>query len=296
MDKKDDKNTSFYRKRIFEYNGKQMDFSVPRVMGIVNVTPDSFYRAGRHGGMEAWGHGGMEAWLDIVEEMNTGGAYIIDIGAVSTRPGAVEVSGEEEKRRFLPVLKEIRKSFPEIIISVDTFRADIARMAAIEGADMINDISGGTFDEKMIPEIARLQIPYVIMHIRGTPATMQVNPVYQDVLTEVKDFLTGQAKKLESLGDNKIILDPGFGFGKTVEHNYRLLSGLNELVDTGYPVLAGLSRKSMINKVLKTTPAEALNGTSVLNTIALMKGASILRVHDVAEAVQAVKLVEMVIK
>ena len=246
--------------------------------------------------MEAWGHGGMEAWLDIVEEMNTGGAYIIDIGAVSTRPGAVEVSGEEEKRRFLPVLKEIRKSFPEIIISVDTFRADIARMAAIEGADMINDISGGTFDEKMIPEIARLQIPYVIMHIRGTPATMQVNPVYQDVLTEVKDFLTGQAKKLESLGDNKIILDPGFGFGKTVEHNYRLLSGLNELVDTGYPVLAGLSRKSMINKVLKTTPAEALNGTSMLNTVALMKGASILRVHDVAEAVQAVKLVEMVIK
>jgi len=288
MDKKDDKHTSFYQKRIFEYNGKQMDFSVPRVMGIVNVTPDSFYKAGRHGGMEAW--------LDIVEEMNTGGAYIIDIGAVSTRPGAVEVSGEEEKRRFLPVLKEIRKSFPEIIISVDTFRADIARMAALEGADMINDISGGTFDEKMIPEIARLQIPYVIMHIRGTPATMQVNPVYQDVLTEVKDFLTGQAKKLESLGDNKIILDPGFGFGKTVEHNYRLLSGLNELVDTGYPVLAGLSRKSMINKVLKTTPAEALNGTSMLNTVALMKGASILRVHDVAEAVQAVKLVEMVIK
>ncbi|MBW6461073.1 MAG: dihydropteroate synthase, partial [Bacteroidales bacterium] len=226
------------------------------------------------------------------EQMLEDGAYIIDIGAVSTRPGAAEVSVEEEKRRLMPPLKEIRKSFPELIISVDTYRAEIARMAAGEGADMINDISGGTFDPEMIPLVSELGIPYVIMHIQGTPQNMQVNPQYQNVTEEVFAFLLQQARKLESTGHKKIILDPGFGFGKTVDHNYTLLSHLDWLTANGYTVLAGLSRKSMINKVLGIKPQHALNGTTVLNTIALLKGVSILRVHDVKEALEAVELVE----
>jgi dihydropteroate synthase len=315
MDKNFDKNTFFSPKRIFEFNGKRMDFTTPRVMGIVNVTPDSFYDGGergsgeawRHGGMGAWRHGGMEAgkrggmeaWRHGGGEagkMIEAGAYIIDIGAVSTRPGAAEVTGEEEKRRLFPILKEVRKAYPDVIISIDTYRAEIARMAAGEGADMINDISGGTFDPNMYSTIVKLNIPYIIMHIQGTPSNMQVNPVYEDVVKEVREFLMQQAEKLENAGHHQVIIDPGFGFGKTVEHNYRLLSGLNELVATGYPVMAGLSRKSMINRVLNIKPDKALNGTTVLNTIALLKGASILRVHDVKEAVEAVKMVEMVIR
>jgi dihydropteroate synthase len=284
MVKSSDKSTFFSSKRIFEFNGKTMDFTRPKVMGILNVTPDSFYK-----GREAWRHGGMER---IVAE----GAYIIDIGAVSTRPGAVEVSVEEEKRRLIPVLKETRRRYPDIIISIDTYRAEIAAIAAAEGADMINDISGGTMDPGMITAIIRLGIPYIIMHIQGVPGTMQVNPVYENVTEEVAGFLLGQAKKLEAHGHHRIILDPGFGFGKTVEHNYSLLNSLDQLAGTGYPVLAGISRKSMINRVLGTKPEEALNGTTVLNTIALLKGASILRVHDVREAVEAVKLMGMVIK
>jgi len=225
-----------------------------------------------------------------VDQMLAEGASIIDIGAVSTRPGAAEVSAEEEKRRLMPVLIEIRKKYPEIIISIDTYRSEIAKMAAGEGADMINDISGGTFDTEMIPTMIDLNIPYVIMHIQGTPGNMQVNPVYKDVIEEVFSFLLHQAKRLEAGGHHKIILDPGFGFGKTVEHNYSLLNNLDRLTATGYPVLAGLSRKSMINRVLGTRPEEALNGTTVLNTIALLKGASILRVHDVKEALETIKL------
>jgi len=313
MIKKVDKNTSFSETKVFEYNGKTMDFRVPRVMGIVNVTPDSFYdwtvgrfgdltigrlddlAVGRFGDLAVGRFGDLAVGrfgdlMGRVKEMADSGAYIIDIGAVSTRPGAPEVSVEEEKSRLLPVLKEVRKSFPEIIISIDTYRSEIAEIAAGEGADMINDISGGMFDSLMLSCIIKLKIPYIIMHIQGTPATMQQNPTYADVVMEVKDFLLGQVRRLESAGHHKIIIDPGFGFGKTVEHNYQILSHLDEFVDTGYPVLAGLSRKSMINKVLGTKPAEALNGTTVLNTIALMKGASILRVHDVKEATETVKL------
>jgi len=296
MKKNSDKSTFFSPKRVFEYNGKVMDFTKPRVMGILNVTPDSFFEAGRHGGMEAWGHGGMGTWRRRVERMLEDGAYIIDIGAVSTRPGAAEVSVEEEKQRLMAPLQEMRKSFPELIISVDTYRAEIVRMVAGEGADMINDISGGTFDKKMIPLVSKLEIPYVIMHIQGTPKNMQVNPQYHDVREEVFAFLLQQAKKLESNDHHNIILDPGFGFGKTIAHNYTLLSHLDRLTANGYPVLAGLSRKSMINKVLGTRPEEALNGTTVLNTIALLKGVSILRVHDVKEALEAVKLIERVRK
>jgi dihydropteroate synthase len=290
MDKNLDKITSFSRKKVFEFNGKRMNFTIPRVMGVLNVTPDSFYDGGWYNDLKIGGLGDLGIWRGRVEEMIVEGAYIIDIGAVSTKPGAVELTAEEEKRRLYPVIKEVRKSFPDIIISIDTFRAEIAKMAAGEGADMINDISGGTFDPDMLSTIVHLQVPYIIMHIQGTPATMQINPVYSDVVKEVKDFLVRQAEKLEKGGHRKIILDPGFGFGKTVEHNYKLLSNLDAFVGTGYAVLAGLSRKSLINKVLNTNPAEALNGTTVLNTMALMKGAGILRVHDVKEAVQAVKL------
>jgi dihydropteroate synthase len=295
MVKNSDKSTLFSSKRIFEYNGKRMDFNIPRVMGIVNVTPDSFYdwEIGR---FDDWEIGRLDDLIGRTGKMIRNGAYIIDIGAVSTRPGAGDVSAEKEKRRLMPVLKEIRQNFPDIIISIDTYRAEIAEIAAGEGADMINDISGGTFDDRMLSTIAQLGIPYVIMHIQGTPSNMQVNPVYQDVVKEVCGFLQQQAAKLESSGHNKIILDPGFGFGKTVKHNYELLQNLDKLVDTGYPVLAGLSRKSMINRLLGTKPEEALNGTTVLNTIALLKGANILRVHDVREADEAVKLVDMVIK
>lgn len=294
-----DKNTFFLPKRIFEFNGKIMDFTSPRVMGIVNVTPDSFY----NGSGEAGKRGSVEAWklqtanfLKIAEGLVEEGAYIIDIGAVSTKPGAAEVSIEDEKRRLLPVLKEVRKEFPEIVISIDTYRSEIAKMAAGEGADMINDISGGTFDALMLSAIVHLNIPYIIMHIQGTPSTMQQNPTYKDVVKEVGRFLLDQARKLQESGHNQVILDPGFGFGKTVEHNYLLLQNLDHLVKSGYPVLAGLSRKSMINRVLNIKPEEALNGTTVLNTIALLKGASILRVHDVKEAVEAIWLVQLVIK
>jgi len=292
-----------------------MDFSRPVVMGILNLTPDSFYEASRTSPpltpqppfpplLEERGTGGEVGSQERgtggevrakVDQMLSEGASIIDIGAVSTRPGAAEVSAEEEKRRLMPVLIEIRKKYPEIIISIDTYRSEIVKMAAGEGADMINDISGGTFDREMIPAIIRLGIPYVIMHIQGTPGNMQVNPVYKDVLEEVFSFLRQQAKLLEAGGHHKIILDPGFGFGKTVEHNYCLLNNLDRLTATGYPVLAGLSRKSMINGVLGTSPDEALNGTTVLNTIALLKGASILRVHDVKEALEAIRLVDQLI-
>jgi dihydropteroate synthase len=222
------------------------------------------------------------------------GAYVIDIGAVSTRPGAEEVSVEVELGRLLWPLKEIRKQFPELILSIDTYRSEVAEIAAGEGADMINDISGGIFDPGMIPLVTRLGIPYVIMHIQGTPRSMQSDPQYEDVTAEVFGFLENQAQRLSDAGHRKIILDPGFGFGKTVEHNYRLLDRLDRLVATGYPVLAGVSRKSMINRVLGTRPETALNGTTVLNTIALLRGASILRVHDVKEAVEAVKLSGMI--
>lgn len=277
-----DKSKGFSNKRIFDFNGKRMDFTRPVVMGILNLTPDSFYEGSRTS------HGDV---MQIAHQMLTEGAAIIDLGAVSTRPGAAEVKADEEKRRLLPALRAIRQNYPGIIISVDTYRAEVAAAAAAEGADMINDISGGTFDPGMVPTIIRLDIPYIIMHIQGTPWNMQVNPVYDNVTEEVFGFLQVQARKLEERGHHKIILDPGFGFGKTVEHNYTLLNNLDQLAATGYPVLAGMSRKSMINRVLGTKPEEALNGTTVLNTVALLKGAAILRVHDVKEAVEAVKLV-----
>jgi dihydropteroate synthase len=294
MNENSDKGKGNSQKQVFEYNGKKMNFTRPVVMGILNLTPDSFYVASSSSHPDPlFSLSKMETWLGgEAMKMLSEGAYILDLGAVSTRPGAAEVDADEEKIRLLPALQSIRKNFPDAIISIDTYRAEIARIAAEEGADMINDISGGTFDPEILPLVARLGIPYVIMHIQGTPQNMQANPTYNDVTNEVFDFLLDQAKLLEEKGHRKFILDPGFGFGKTVEHNYTLLRNLDLLAAHGYPVLAGLSRKSMINRVLGTKPDEALNGTTVLNTIALLKGAGILRVHDVREAAEAVSLCE----
>ena len=278
-----DKNTSFSHRHRLNCGGKILDLESPKVMGVLNVTPDSFYDGGR------FREG--KVILDGVARMLEEGASIIDIGAVSTKPHAVDVRENLEKARLLPVLKMVRKQFPEVILSIDTFRANIARICVDEGAGMINDISGGVFDPAMLDMVAKLNVPFVIMHIQGTPKNMQDNPHYDDVVKEVKDFLFGQAVKLKSLGKGDIIIDPGFGFGKTVEHNFELLNRLDQFIHKDYPLMAGLSRKSMINRVLHTKPSEALNGTTVLNTIALLKGVNILRVHDVKEAIEAIKLI-----
>ena len=218
------------------------------------------------------------------------GASIIDMGAVSTRPGAPEVTESEELQRLLPSLKAIAAEFPEIIISIDTFRCNVARAAVEYGAAIINDIYGGRYEQGMIETVASLKVPYIIMHMKGTPSSMQVNPSYSDVVAEVNYFFENRLSLCREKGVTQTILDPGFGFGKTVEQNFTLLSGLDTFKSPGVPILAGLSRKSMISKVLRITPDEALNGTSVLNAIALLKGADILRVHDVKEAMEAVKL------
>ncbi|MCB0805281.1 MAG: dihydropteroate synthase [Bacteroidales bacterium] len=260
----------------------RLNLKVPVVMGIVNLTTDSFYSGNRFL---------RQNYLVAVDKMLEEGAAIIDLGALSTRPGSKGIGAEEEIKRLETPLKEIRKTFPDTTISVDTYLSAVAKWAAELGADMINDISGGTIDDEMIPVMAKLNIPYVIMHMQGTPANMQISPVYQDVIREVGDFFSKQIHKLKQAGFTAdIILDPGFGFGKTVDHNFRLLSGLNHYTKLGLPILAGTSRKSMINKVLLVKPESALNGTTVINTMALLNGANILRVHDVKEAVEAVKL------
>jgi len=265
------------------WKNRQLNLDSPVIMGILNLTPDSFYDGGKNN-LEYRA-------LYQTEKMIGEGAAIIDMGAVSTRPDAVFVDADEEWKRLSGILSMIRKRYPDTLISVDTYRSKISRKAVEEGADIINDISGGRFDEKMYETIAELKVPYVMMHIKGTPQTMQANPVYTDVVAEIYDYFKTGINALSKLGvDDNIVLDPGFGFGKTVDHNYKILMGLKAFQSLGFPVLAGLSRKSMINRVLDTTPAEALNGTTVLNTIALLNGANILRVHDVKEAVEVVKI------
>jgi len=228
-----------------------------------------------------------------VEKMLVEGVEIIDVGAVSTRPGSEPIGENEEIEKLTKAIRLIHKNDPKTFLSADTYRSRVAESALAEGACMINDISGGTFDEQMFSTIARYRIPYVMMHIQGTPKEMQLNPFYKDVFKEIKNFFIIQLNKLDAVGvNNNIILDPGFGFGKTVEHNYELLEKMAGFKELGFPIMAGISRKSMVNKVLGTTPINALNGTISLNTIALLNGADILRVHDVKEAVQVVKLVE----
>ncbi len=264
-------------------NGKQLSFDTPLVMGILNITPDSFYDGGKYESPE-------DA-IRQVEKLLAEGADIIDLGAASTKPNAELLSPEEELGRLLPVLDALIEKYPELIISVDTFHAQVAKEAVAHGASMINDISGGTMDAAMLKTVAGLKVPYILMHIQGTPQTMQHNPQYEDVTTEVYNFLSAQVDKAQRAGIKQLIVDPGFGFGKTVEHNFTLLHTLGTFRKLGLPVLAGLSRKSMINKVLKTKPANALTGTIALNTLALLQGANIIRVHDVKEAKEVIKLV-----
>ena len=265
-------------------NGKLMDLSEPQVMGILNITPDSFY-AGSRGITE---HSIIGRLHQIMDE----GASIVDIGACSTRPGADDVSMEEEMSRLRTGLELVRKHRPDAIVSIDTFRADVAKMCVEEyGASIINDISAGQMDEQMFPAIARLGVPYIIMHMKGTPKDMQICPQYDHFLKEIFYFFSEKVQKLRDLGVKDIIIDPGFGFGKTLEHNYQLMNHLEEFKLFELPVLVGISRKSMIYKLLETTPEEALNGTTALNAIAIQKGAHILRVHDVKEAVETVKII-----
>ncbi len=260
-----------------------MDFSKPKVMGILNVTPDSFFDGGRYHGPDA-----IRARLETIIEQ---GADIVDLGAYSSRPGADDVTPEEEWKRLQEAFEIIDKYCPHAITSVDTFRADIARRSVEQGgAAIINDISAGTLDEQLFSTVAALHVPYVLMHMKGTPTNMQNNPQYDDLMGEVMMFLSQKVRQLHELGVADIIIDPGFGFGKTIEHNYIMLQHLQDFHAFQMPLLVGISRKSMIYKLLQKTPQTSLNGTTILNTIALTKGAHILRVHDVAEAVECVKI------
>ncbi len=277
--------TNFSSKFLLKSNGKSLSLATPVVMGILNLTPDSFFD-----GREL---NSAEELLKKADKFLNEGAAILDLGAVSSKPGAAEVSESEELRRLLPFLKLVRNTFPAVFISVDTFRSSVASAAAECGTDVINDISGGTADENMFKVVAAAKRPYIIMHMQGTPQTMQQNPQYKNVVKEVYNFLKKQSAKAKKAGIKQIILDPGFGFGKTVEHNYKLLSQFKKFEKLACPLLAGISRKSMINKVLKTAPDKALNGSTVLNTLALLNGANILRVHDVKEAVETIKLISV---
>lgn len=280
------KSTTFAENNMnLSCNGRTLDLSMPIVMGILNLTPDSFFDGGKHQQTDNI----LESCANMLNE----GARIIDIGGVSTRPGAPEVSEGEEINRVVPILQQLVKNFPETWFSIDTFRARVARICIENGASIINDISGGELDGEMFQIIAQHQVPYVLMHMHGTPQTMQQHPMQGAVVTEVADFFKRKVTELTMLGAHQIILDPGFGFGKSLEANYQLLKNLGTLRINQLPLLAGVSRKSMINKVLNTRPADALNGTSVLNTFALQNGANLLRVHDVKEAVECIKLVAM---
>ncbi len=266
--------------------GKLIDFSTPKVMGILNITPDSFFDGGKYKNEK-----------DILlqtEKMLNAGATFIDVGAYSSRPGAKHISEDEELNKILPVIHLLVKHFPEIIISVDTFRSKVANETIHSGAALINDISGGTMDENMFATVAKLQVPYILMHMQGTPQNMQQNPIYKNVTTDIISFLAEQIFKLHQLKLNDVIIDVGFGFGKTIAHNFEILKNLSLFKNLDTPILAGISRKSMLYKTLDITAAEALNATTSANTIALLNGANILRVHDVKEAVEAVKIVNQI--
>ena len=262
--------------------GRLLVLDNPVVMGIINCTPDSFFPGSRFTGMDAI--------LSQAEKMITEGAVILDIGGQSTRPGSERVSWEEELQRVCGPVRAIADRFPDIFISIDTYNARVAAEAAANGASIVNDISAGSLDKNMIDTVAALKVPYVLMHMQGTPGTMQLAPAYEDVTVEVLDFLAVKKKALQDRGITDIIIDPGFGFGKTAEHNFTLLRNLNVFTMMGSPLLTGLSRKGMVYKTLEIPVDEALNGTTVLNSFALMGGASILRVHDVKEAVEATRL------
>ena len=277
------------RSRFINVQGNLIDLSVPKVMGIINVTPDSFHKASRFTKDEEI--------VKTASRMIEDGADILDIGGFSSRPGAKNITAEEERKRVLGALRLVKRELPEAVLSIDTFRSEIAMEAVSEcGAAIINDVSGGEADARMFNVVVKLQVPYILMHMKVVPWKMEMDPVYYDVVADVLKWLGERIFRLQSMGVNDIIIDPGFGFGKTIRHNFEILYNLGDFSFAGLPVLAGISRKSMIWRTLEITPGKALNGTTVLNTIALMNGADILRVHDVKEAVQAVRLVEEIKK
>ena len=273
-------NTKVYR--TINIGGRLLSFGRPMVMGILNVTPDSFFATSRCRGEEEI--------RQRVCRMRCEGAAMVDIGAYSSRPGAEDVALEEELRRLLPAISIVREEWPDAVVSVDTFRAEVARRAIEAGADMINDISGGKMDKEMFQTIADLHVPYVLTHMQGTPQNMQSAPSYENLMCEVFRSLGERVELLHEMGVADVIVDPGFGFGKTLEQNYEMMARLGEFRLLESPILVGVSRKSMIYRLLESTPEQSLNGTTVLNTIALMNGADILRVHDVREAVEAVNI------
>jgi dihydropteroate synthase len=272
--------------KVLNFPHNRLSLTTPAVMGILNLTPDSFFDGGKYDSEEKIG--------EQVEKMLAEGASIIDAGGYSTRPGAPVVPESEELERVVPVISFLRKRFPSLILSVDTFRSSVAQKAVEAGADLVNDVSGGMLDERMLETVGKLDVPYILMHLKGDPQTMQQHATYEDVFAEVMNHFVHRINLAVSNGIKQLIIDPGFGFAKDTAQNYVLLSRLSEFKKLGFPVLAGVSRKSMVNRVIGTTPARALNGTTVVNTIALLNGADILRVHDVKEAVEAVKIVSFV--
>lgn len=268
--------------------GKLLDLSIPRVMGILNVTPDSFFDGGNHGSIKDI--------LVHVEKMLNEGADIIDIGGYSSRPGAHNVSIVEEIQRVVPTIESIIKYFPDIIISVDTFRGEVAKSAIEGGAAIINDISGGELDKSMFDIVAQMKVPYILMHMRGTPQTMQNNLEYDNIVKEIIYYFSEKVERLNKVGVHDIIIDPGFGFAKSMSQNFDLLSKLELFKMMELPILSGISRKSMIYKSLNILPIDSLNGTTALNMVSLMKGANILRVHDVKEARETVELYQLLSK
>ena len=266
--------------------GSLIDFTTPKVMGILNLTPDSFYDGGRNSSEKDY--------LLHAEKMLKEGADFIDVGAYSSRPGAVDISEEEELSRLVPVVQLLLKEFPEALLSIDTFRSEVARQAVENGAAIINDISGGSLDPEMLKTVAELQVPYILMHMRGNPKNMKDLNQYDDLAKDLLFYFSEKISEARDLGINDLIIDPGFGFSKNIAQNFELMSKLELFKNLNLPLLSGISRKSLIYKTFHTTPNEALNGTTVLNTISLLKGAHILRVHDVKEAVECVKLTSLV--
>jgi dihydropteroate synthase len=279
------KDTFFRKKATLNAGGRLIDLSSPKVMGIINITPDSFFTGSRKPGID-------EALLQA-KKMLSEGATFLDLGAYSSRPGAEDISLQEETDRLLPVVEAVVNRFPDAVLSIDTFRSQVAEAAIKAGAHIINDISGGQLDPEMFATVARLQVPYILMHMKGNPQNMNQQAHYEDVFAEVHDYFVDRYHQLKQLGVHDVIIDPGFGFAKKPEHSYALMNRLQDFNMLQLPVLVGISRKKMIYGQLGITADQALNGTTVLNTIALTKGANILRVHDVKEAVETVRIWEM---
>jgi len=272
--------------KTLNIDGKLVSLEIPKIMGIINVTPDSFYPGSRKTGAAEI--------LYQAENMLGAGATLLDVGGYSSRPGATDIPTEEETARVVPAIREIKRHFPEAIVSVDTFRAEVARKAVESGAEMVNDISGGHLDAQMLKTVAQLKVPYIAMHMRGTPQTMKELTAYDDLIFDIMRYFSEIREQCKALGIHDLIIDPGFGFAKTPDQGYLLLKNLELFHHLDVPLLVGVSRKSMIYKILQTDPENALNGTTVLNTLALLRGTNILRVHDIKEAMEAVTLVEKV--